>query len=63
MCSGSEAGSYSRLIDFFVTLNSRLESKKKGGVGFEEKKGVCSDLSSTRALGQDSHDRGHNYFT
>ena len=28
MCSGSEAGSYSRLIDF-VSLNSRLESHKE----------------------------------
>ena len=29
MCSGSEAGSYLRLIDFFVSLNSRLESNKE----------------------------------
>ena len=28
MCSGSEAGSYSKLIDF-VTLNSRRESNKE----------------------------------
>ena len=28
MCSGSEAGSYLRLIDF-VSLNSRLESNKE----------------------------------
>ena len=40
MCSGSEAGSYLRLIDFFVSLNSRLESnkeeEKKNGPAMEE---------------------------
>ena len=29
MCSGSEAGSYLRLIDFCVSLNSRLASYKE----------------------------------
>jgi len=29
MCSGSEAGSYVRRIDFFVSLNFRLESNKE----------------------------------
>jgi len=36
MCSGSEEGSYLRLIDF-LSLNSRLESNKQ-----EEEKGVSS---------------------
>ena len=34
MCSGSEAGSYCRLIDFGITLNSGLEDYK------EERKNV-----------------------
>ena len=41
MCSGSEAGSYLRLMDF-VSLNSRLESneeEEKGGPG------ACRDSS------------------
>ena len=29
MCSGSEAGSYLRLRDLCITLNSRLESNKE----------------------------------
>jgi len=33
MCSGSEAGSYLRLIDFCVSLDSRLESNKEEDLG------------------------------
>ena len=29
MCSGSEEGSYLRLVDFFVSLNARLKSNKE----------------------------------
>ena len=35
MCSGSEAGSYLRLTDFAISLNSRLESNK------EEEEWIC----------------------
>ena len=29
LCRGSEVGPYSRLMDFWVSLNSRLESNKE----------------------------------
>jgi len=41
MCSGSEAGSYLRLMDFFVSLNSRLESNKEER---REEPCVCREL-------------------
>ena len=46
-CSGSEAGSYLRLIDFCVSLNSRLESNKEEER--ETSKVVTSRGSSWRA--------------
>jgi len=50
MCSGSEAGSYLRLTDFAISLNSRLESNK------EEEEWICDQrvdirISSSTATG------------
>ena len=33
MCGGSEAGSYSRRIHFFVSLNARLEGSREEAEG------------------------------
>ena len=43
MCSGSEAGSYLRLIDFCASLNSRRESNKE-----EADHEVKGDLAAER---------------
>jgi len=49
MCSGSEAGSYVRLIDFVLctSLNSRLESNKEEGTGPKASSKSMRTLSSS----------------
>jgi len=49
MCSGSEEGSYFRLIDF-LSLNSRLESNKE-----EKKKEANHPHAATRPGGKQGH--------
>jgi len=46
MCSGSEAGSYVRLIDFCVSLNSRLESNEEEAERVSG--GLFQDLGPTK---------------
>ena len=48
-CPGSEAGSYLRLIDFFVALNSRLESDNE-----EEKSALPANRRSFSLWNQPS---------